>query len=288
MDIARAYHHCEEITRSEAKNFSYGIRLLPPSKRRALSAVYACARRIDDLGDGHLAGQEKLRGLGEMRTTLKDLRAASLDPADPVLVALADAAERRPIPLGAFDELIEGCIADVRGTTYATFDELLHYCRCVAGSIGRLCTGVFDPADMPSASGHADALGVALQLTNILRDIREDRLNGRVYLPREDLERFGCALDLDSSGAFRDPAGQLIRLIRFEAERAQRWYAAGLRLLPLLDRRSAACVAAMAGIYRRLLERVAADPMTALEGRVSLPGRQKTSVAVRSLAGGPR
>lgn len=285
ISVAEAYARCETITRNEARNFSYGIRLLPPPKRRALSAVYAFARRIDDLGDGDLPYDDKLGRLEEARVALNALRRRPDDPpgADAVLVALADAARRFPVPLSAFDELIEGCEADVRGASYETFDELAHYCRCVAGSIGRLSTGVFDPRDITAATPLADALGVALQLTNILRDLREDRINGRIYLPAEDLERFGCSLDLDESGAFRDPQERLTRLVRFEAERAQRWYAEGLRLLALLDRRSAACCAAMAGIYHRLLGRITDDPAAAVRGRMSLPAREKAVVAARSL-----
>lgn len=287
-DVAGAYTRCETITRNEARNFSYGIRLLPAPKRRALSAVYALARRIDDVGDGNLSDDDKLTRLREVRAALDALRRRPDESPndDPVLVALADAARRYPIPLAAFDELIEGCAADVRGVHYETFDDLQHYCQCVAGSIGRLSTGVFDPRDAADARPLANALGIALQLTNILRDVREDRLSGRVYLPAEDLERFGCTLDVDGSGGFRDPVGHLSRLVRFEAERAQSWYAEGLRLLPLLDRRSAACCAAMAGIYRKLLERIAAEPRLALHGRVSLTPWQKAAMAARSLAGG--
>lgn len=284
-DVGRAYTRCEEVTRSAARNFSYGIRLLPPPKRRALSAVYAFARRVDDHGDGDLPDEDKLRRLREARAAVHELRRGVVPGDDPVLVALADASDRYPIPLGAFLELIEGCEVDVRGMSYATFDDLLHYCRCVAGSIGRLSAGVFDPRDSARALPFADALGVALQLTNILRDLHEDRLSERVYVPAEDLERFGCRLDTDESGTFRDPEGQLGRLVLFEAERAQRWYAEGLRLLPLLDRRSAACCATMAGIYRRLLDRIAADPSATLCGRVSLAPREKAAVAARSLVG---
>lgn len=289
-DITGAYVRCETITRTEARNFSYGIRLLPLGKRRALSAVYAFARRVDDIGDGHLPDEEKLSQLGEARAALDALRRRPAEPPadDPVLVALADAAARYPIPLSAFGELIEGCEADVRGASYADFDDLLHYCRCVAGSIGRLSAGVFDPREAAEAPQLADALGVALQLTNILRDLREDRLAGRIYLPADDLERFGCRLDVDDFGAFRDPAAQLTRLIRFEAERAERWYVEGLRLLPLLDRRSAACCGAMAGIYRRLLARIASDPAAVLSGRMSLLPREKAAVAARSLVSAVR
>lgn len=284
-DVARAYARCEQITSSQARNFAYGIRLLPAPKRRALSAVYAFARRIDDHGDGNLPEADKLRSLREARAAVDGLRRGSVHGDDPVLVALADASRRYPIPLAAFLDLIQGCEADVQAASYATFGDLLHYCRCVAGSIGRLSVGVFDPPDTASAFPRADALGVALQLTNILRDLHEDRLQGRIYLPAEDLERFGCRLDVDQHGEFREPADQLGRLIRFEAERAQRWYAEGLRLLPLLDRRSAACCATMSGIYRGLLDRIAADPAATLHGRVSLAPREKAVVAARSLVG---
>ncbi|GAA0535979.1 presqualene diphosphate synthase HpnD [Saccharopolyspora thermophila] len=278
--IRAAYLECERITREQARNFSYGIRLLPGPKRRALSAVYAFARRCDDIGDGPLPGEEKLRRLKQAREAI---HAASTDSADPVLVALADAAERLPIPLAAFDELIDGCEADVRGARYRTFDELLHYCRCVAGSIGRLSLGVFGTLDPDTAARRADALGVALQLTNILRDVREDQAHGRVYLPGEDLERFEVRLE-PGNGLVGDP-DRWDRLIRFQAERAERWYAEGLRLLPMLDRRSRACCASMAGIYHQLLGRIAADPRAALRERTSLSGWRKAGVAARSLVG---
>ncbi|GAA0727139.1 presqualene diphosphate synthase HpnD [Dactylosporangium roseum] len=278
--VDEAYRRCEEITRREARNFSYGIRLLPEHKRRALSAVYATARRIDDIGDGDLPSDEKLARLDRVRESLRRLPDSATD--DAVLLALHDAAQRLPIPLEAFDELIDGCAADVRGTTYATIDDLLWYCRCVAGSIGRLSLGVFDVGTPGRAAELADALGVALQLTNILRDLREDRHNGRVYLPKDDLDRFGCNLELDGDG-FADPPGHFIALVRFEAERAERWYETGLQLLPMLDARSAACTAAMAGIYHRLLARIVNDPMAVTRTRLSLPPRAKAMVAARAL-----
>jgi 15-cis-phytoene synthase len=276
-DVAAAYRRCEEITWSQARNFSYGIRLLPAAKRHALAAVYAFARRIDDIGDGDLPAPDKLAALAQARASLAAL--GSGGDGDPVLVALADAGSRFDIPLAAFGELIEGCEADVRGVTYQTFDDLLYYCRCVAGSIGRLSLGVFGTADSATAVPLADALGVALQLTNILRDIREDHTNGRVYLPAEDLKRFGCSL---APGEDWD-AGKLAALVEFEAGRARGWYAKGLTLMPLLDRRSAASAGAMAGIYFRLLEHIAARPAAVLAGRVSLPAREKAMVAARSL-----
>ena len=287
MELTEAYRECERITWTQARNFAYGIRLLPAGKRRGLAVIYAFARRIDDIGDGTLpaektimSAEEKIAALEQARRAVLDL--SSPDPDDPVLLALADVERNFPVPMQAFGELIDGCVADVRGTSYQTFEDLLHYCRCVAGSIGRLSLGIFGTSGDPEeASRLADSLGVALQLTNILRDIREDYQNGRVYLPAEDLAKFDCALSADNRA--QNPS--FTRLVEFEAERARDWYAAGMQLLPMLDRRSAACTGAMAGIYRRLLDRIAAQPAAVLRGRMSLSAGEKAVVAVKALAG---
>jgi 15-cis-phytoene synthase len=281
VDVQAAYRHCEGVTRSRARNFYYGIRLLPPAKRSALCAVYAFARRVDDVGDGPLEPQDKLDRLATARAEL-----ARLDRHhDPVLVALADASQHFPLPLKAFGELIEGVEMDVRGTSYPTFDDLAHYCRCVAGSIGRLSLGVFGSAEQHAAPVLADKLGIAMQLTNILRDLREDADNGRVYLPKEDLVRFGLDGELTAlESVTRAPDG-FTQLVGFQVARAQRFFAEGLCLLPMLDRRSAACVSAMSGIYRELLGRIARRPEAVLHQRVSLPTWRKARIAARSLLG---
>jgi phytoene synthase len=281
--VGEAYEVCESITRQQARNFYYGIRLLPAAKRSALCAVYALARRIDDIGDGDLPAADKAAALAGVRASLRDIDASP----DPVYVAVADAASRFPIPTGAFDELVDGVEMDLSGRRYEDFDELVDYCRCVAGSVGRLCLGVFGSRADPRAAGYADALGIALQQINILRDIREDYLEGRIYLPRGDLERFGTRLDLDERRVLVDHDGSLARLISFAAERARGWHECGLRLLPLIDRRSAACTAAMSGIYGRLLDRIAEDPTVVFDRRLSLSGWQKATVAARALAGAP-
>ena len=282
--VAQAYAWCEQVTRTEAKNFSYGIRLLPRPKRQALSATYAFARRVDDIGDGMLPPAEKLAALDAARAAV---RAAHEHPDDPVMVALVDAAARLPVPLPAFEELIDGCELDVRGTRYETFGDLEHYCRCVAGSIGRLSLGVFAP-DTADADGSrlADTLGIALQITNILRDIREDFLAGRVYLPQADLDEFGVEVRLTSDGRLDEQGGRLAQLIRYQVTRARALYDEGLALLPMLDRRSAACCAAMAGIYRRLLDVLDAAPERICVGRTALSREAKLSVAARALLRG--
>jgi phytoene synthase len=298
--VRSAYEHCERITRQQAKNFAYGIALLPGPKRRALSAVYAFARRIDDIGDGTMPAADKLAALEQARARVLALQngqngqhghggqdGEQREQAEPdlVLVALADAARRFPIPLAAFGELIDGCEADVRGTSYGTFADLEHYCRCVAGSVGRLSLGVFGCSDPAVAEPLADALGVALQLTNIVRDIKEDLDNGRVYLPSEDQQKFGCAMEPAGPAGLGTLTGEMADLVRFEIQRARDWYAIGFKLMPLLDRRSAACTGAMAGIYLRLLDHIGAEPQEALRRRMSLPARQKAMVAATALAG---
>jgi phytoene synthase len=292
--IEAAYTACELITRNEARNFYYGIRLLPAPKRRALCAVYALARRIDDIGDGELPATEKLAGLNQVRAALAALAGTEAEgrDTDPVIIAVREAATRYPIPLGAFGELVDGVRMDVVGGSYRTFDDLVSYCRCVAGSIGRLCLAIFGDqteggaAHSAAAVEFADTLGIALQQTNILRDIREDLINGRTYLPQEDLERFGVTLELDGeNGSLLDPDGALAELIRYRAAEARGWYQRGLQLVPRLDRRSAACCTAMAGIYVRLLGQIETTPQLVYDRRLALTGWQKAQVAVRALTG---
>jgi phytoene synthase len=287
-ELAAAYALCEQIVGSQAKNFSYGIRLLPGPKRRALSAIYAFARRVDDIGDGDLPIDQKLAGLAETRRQAEN---PERFPEDPVLVALADTARRYPVDLGCFGELVDGCEMDQVGTRYQTWDELSLYCRNVAGSIGRLSLAVFDPpalhSDPKPTEELADRLGLALQLTNILRDVREDLQGGRVYLPQETLDAHDCRLVLREDGTLDPQDGRLAAVLRSEAERARSLYAEGLGLLPLLDWRSRGCCGALSGIYHALLGRIAADPEATFRARVSVPTSTKLAVAARALAPRP-
>lgn len=297
--VSLAYRHCEQLTRTRARNFYYGIRLLPGLKRRAMCALYAMARRIDDIGDS--AGQttaDQARACGQtdapspasqlesVRASLELVRKAAAGgpqppPGDPVLMALADTARRFPLPVSALEELVEGCEWDISGRRYETFEELVGYCRRVAGTIGRLSLAIYGSRGTERAETLADSLGVALQLTNILRDLVEDRdTYGRVYIPGEDLRRFGVGPDLDG------PLDHVMALVCYEAARAREWYERGLGLLPLLDHRSRACTAAMAGIYRRLLQRIEAAPASVLVERVSLPPVEKAAVAATALMRG--
>ena len=317
--VAASYERCEEITRAEAANFYYGIRLLPRERRRAICAVYAFARRVDDIGDGTLDRAEKLRRLemeAEVLDAVEGPGPLPRDGGDAVTIALADSYGRFPLPAGALAELIEGVRMDVNGVSYEGFEELVLYCRRVAGAIGRVCLAIFglrrgQVVDRAGAERLADELGVAMQLTNILRDLREDAENGRVYLPAEDLRRFGvlapseqrpasevlASLTSGSASAAMPAPGNppvatataeqgMTALVRFEAARARQRFARGIGLTRVLDRRSAASVLAMAGIYRRLLDRIEAHPEEAVRRRISLPAREKAWVAARGMLGG--
>ena len=276
--VIAAYRTCEAITWKQARNFAYGIRLLPPDKRRRLSAVYAYARRIDDIGDGDLPVPEKLRLLQYEAQLLQ----APADGADPVRLALADVAAHG-VDLSPFGELIDGCRDDVLGRHYGTESELHGYCRKVAGSVGRLSLAVFGTAHPEQARPLADALGIALQLTNILRDVAEDARAGRVYLPESARQAFGCAIVAGDPLEVTTTPDSLAALVGYQATRARAWYAHGLQLLPLLDRRSRACCATLAGIYLRLLTEIEADPVRVLRERTSLRVRSKLAVAGRAL-----
>jgi 15-cis-phytoene synthase len=270
--VLGAYRSCEALTRERAANFYYGIRLLPAPKRRAMCAVYAFARKVDDIGDGAATAERKLAMLADARAELAGQNGS------PMRLALADAEHRFELPRQALEDLVMGVEMDVRGVRYETFEELVVYCRRVAGTIGRLCLAIFGSGDMAAAAPLAEDLGVALQLTNILRDVREDLESERIYLPADDLRRFGCE-DLLAA-----PPGQFAQLIEFEVARTREWYRRGLRLLALIDGRSASCVSAMSGIYQRILDRIDENPETVLESGMSLATWEKTWVAGKSLA----
>lgn len=279
LELEYAYRECEQITRREAANFYYGIRLLPRFKRQAMCATYAFARRVDDIGDdGSLDRGAQIEQLTRERERLATLGTGPADPGDPVMTALAHACQHYQLPADALALLVEGVELDVLGAEYQSFDELVRYCRCVAGSVGRLCLAIFsDGGAGEDAHRLADDLGVAMQITNILRDVLEDRDRGRVYIPAEDRERFGCP-DIAAADE-RD----VTALIRFEAQRADEWFERGMRLVELLDTRSASCVQAMTGIYRRILDRILEDPGQVLQRRISLSPLEKTWVAARGL-----
>jgi phytoene synthase len=265
MSVEEAYAEVGRITRREAKNFAYGIMVLPRAKRQAIAAIYAFARRVDDVADGDLPLDEKRAQLEELRVALAD------DPADPVFVALRDARERFGIPQEPLEALIDGGLQDTEQATYADFAGLRGYCEKVAGAVGLACVPVYGSDD----TEHAMTLGIALQLINIIRDVDEDQQLGRVYLPQDELAAFEVE-ELAPSPQFRE-------LMAFEAERARTYLAEGLRLLDSLDRRSALCVGTFAGLYRETLDRIAANGFDVFGEKTRLSTPRKLAVVARGL-----
>ena len=266
MSVQEAYAEVGRITRREAKNFAYGIMVLPRAKRQAIAAIYAFARRVDDVADGELPLQEKRAELEELRAALKE------DPANPVFVALRDARERFGIPREPLEALIDGGLQDTEQATYADFAELRGYCEKVAGAVGVACVAVYGSRDVERAR----TLGIALQLINIMRDVAEDGALGRVYLPQDELERFGV-VGLDRV------TPEWKALMAFQARRARVHLDEGLRLLDSLDRRSALCVATFAGLYRGQLDRIEANGFDVFERSCRLSAPAKLAVVARGL-----
>jgi len=266
----RAYAEVERLTRRRARNFAYGIMVLPREKRRAIAAIYAFARRVDDVADGDLESEEKRRRLNELRAQLD---AAPGD--DAMLVALDDARTRFPIPRPALEALVEGGLQDLDQARYATFDELHGYCTKVAGAVGVACVAVYGSDDVQRAK----TLGIALQLINIMRDVREDWELGRVYLPQDELSSFGVSED-DIAARNVSPAWRA--LMTFQAERARAYLADGLGLLHSLDSRSALCVSTFAGLYRATLDRIEARGFDVFDG----PPRLSTLTKLRIVGQG--
>jgi phytoene synthase len=265
VPVEDAYAEVERITRREAKNFAYGIMVLPREKRQAIAAVYAFARRVDDVADGALPLDKKRAELEELRGCLDS------DPNDPVFVALLDARERFGIPREPLVALVDGGLQDTEQSTYADFADLRGYCEKVAGAVGLACVPVYGSSD----TEHAMTLGIALQLINIIRDVDEDRRLGRVYLPQDELESCGVE-ELAPSPEFRE-------LMGFQAERARAHLAEGLLLLESLDRRSALCVGTFASLYRETLDRIEACGFDVFGEKTRLSTPRKLAVVAKEL-----
>jgi phytoene synthase len=267
--------YCEELTRREASNFYWGFVALPRDQRTAIYALYSLARQIDD--DVDRAGEDgALLRLAEQRRRLASCVAG--EPEDPVTRVLVGVLRTYQIPHEELDALVDGVEMDAKRTRYATWDDLRVYCLRVASSVGRMCVRIFGYED-PVALEFADDLGIAMQLANILRDIREDARMHRVYLPVSDLDEFG----VDERGLAEGvPSGRWPDLVARQVGRAERLFESGLRVTDVIPRRAAVCVMTMAGIYQGILGEIDRDPYRPLQRRVSLSRNRKLSVLLRS------
>jgi phytoene synthase len=284
LDAAERY--CAELARREAKNFYWGFVALPRPQRMAIYALYSFARQVDDEADRPVAERDPAR-LAWHRDRLR--RCLAGDYTDPVMQVLGPALVRYQIPATELAQVIDGVEMDLHRTRYQTWDELSAYCRLVASAVGRMCVRIFGFRD-PQALEFADDLGRAMQLTNILRDIREDYIQfGRIYLPLAELARFGLGeawlvAALHGTDGYHDgrSTDAWAAFVRFQAARAHELFASGLRVAALIPPASAACVLTMAGIYQGILQQIERAPHLPLQRRVSLSPAAKLGVAVQA------
>ncbi len=279
IDLELAYEACRTITRREAKNFYYAFLTLPAAKRRAIYAAYAFCRHCDDSVDEETSADAKLTALAELQANLDDSYSGS--SASPVFLALADVAKQYDIPRDYFREVILGVESDVVKDRFQNFDELREYCYRVASVVGLICLQIFGYRN-EAAKEYAVDLGLAMQLTNIIRDVREDLAMGRVYLPQDEMARFGYSEEDLRNGvrnqAFRD-------LMKFQSQRAREYFDRGFKLLPYLSRRSRACPAVLGALYSRVLDRIEASDYDVLESRVSLSKAEKIRITAKTWLG---
>jgi phytoene synthase len=289
LQLRAAYAVCRHIARSAAKNFYYGFLVLPARKRSALCAVYAFMRHADDISDDpSLPVEERRQKLAEWMCSLRRVVGGERTD-DPVLMALADTQKTFNIPLDLLEKLVQGTAMDLPAKNnagacdakpplhYRTFDELYEYCYHVASVVGLVCIRIFGYRD-PRAEELAEKTGVAFQLTNIIRDVREDSDMGRIYLPCEDFRNF----ELDASALSNGNAPTLMRpLLEFEADRARKLYYAADDLIPLIDEDSRAALWTLVEIYHRLLDRIAARQYDVFTERVSLSTAEKIGILAK-------
>ena len=289
--LARAYELCRAIAKREAKNFYYAFVALPAEPRNAICAIYAFMRKADDLSD------DESISLAERRAHMAAWReqwrkaAAGAPTDDLVFVAVSDAIARFNIPLALLEELIDGTTMDLdraadtaNPDTYATFDDLYHYCYLVASVVGLVCIRIFGYSD-PCAEKLAEETGIAFQLTNILRDVAEDAARNRVYLPLEDLAAHNVALDAllhRTPGA--SPTANERALLAAIGSRAEMFYQSAQQLLPLIDRESRPALWVLVAIYHGLLKRIGQADYDVFTTRASVPTAQKLGILVVGMA----
>lgn len=268
--IDDAYAWCKQYTKERASNFYYAFAVLPRPKRHAIYAAYAFSGLVDDIADELDNRAEQKRQMSEARARLRACYAG--ERAGTLFVALGDAIDRYAIPAEFFEELINGVEMDFTINRYATWDELSQYCYRVASMVGLICTSVFGAKADPNAREYAINLGIALQIVNIMRDVREDAERGRVYFAADELTAHG--LTADDILACRYDA-RFAAMMRMQGTRAHEYFARGRRLLPLLDLRSRMCVNVLQGVYAEILRRIEARNYDVLSERVSLSTGEK-------------
>lgn len=279
ITVDDAYDRCTEITRAEARNFYFGFILLPRERRRGIHALYAFSRLCDDSVDGVDDMDAKLAAVAARRAEVARAYDGDLPDDDPVLIALADAVRRFGIPRAPMDALVDGVEMDLAIDRYADWPALKGYCDRVAGAVGVLSLHVFGFRE-PIAVQHAEDLGVAMQVVNIMRDVQEDAERDRIYLPADEMA--ACGVTEGDILSDRMTPG-MFRLMQMQGDRARDYFGRGEQLIPLLDLRARMCVSMLAALYGDILARITAGGYDYTQGRVSLSGRRKLSLMARSI-----
>jgi phytoene synthase len=275
--LEQSYRLCGEIARRTAKNFYYSFLVMPREKRRAMCAVYAFMRRSDDIADSAANPAVALEGLRRWRASV-EAALNGKNSTDPILPAVSDTVQRYKIPVKHFQELLDGTEMDQTRTRYETFDELYRYCYHVASAVGLVVLPIFGYRD-DAAKVPAEACGIAFQLTNILRDVKEDAQMGRIYLPLEDLRRFGVSED-DIMNARATP--EFVELMKFEAGRACEFYRKAQPLLGMISPDSRGTLAVMIGIYGGILDKMEKEKFAVFDGRIRLSKAEKWKIVLKN------
>ena len=275
-DLELAYEECRAITRQQAKNFYYAFLTLPSAQRRAIYVAYTFCRYCDDSVDQVASTSDKLAALEALQSELA--QAYSGHANQPMFLALADVADKYDIPQQYFEEVISGAESDLVKSRYDDFEQLRRYCYKVASVVGLICLQIFGYKDTDAKQRAVD-LGLAMQLTNIVRDVREDLEFGRIYLPQDEIARFGYSEAELQSGVVNEP---FIELMRFQAQRAKCYFESGFQLLPYLSFRSRACPAVLGQLYRRVLQRIEGADYDVLNNRISLSTQEKLRVTAQT------
>ena len=275
-DLEQAYEECRLTTRREAKNFYYAFLTLPEAQRRAIYVAYTFCRHCDDSVDAERSVEDKLAMLSVLRRKLDQSYQGHAD--DLVFLGLADVAQKYDIPQEYFQEVLSGVESDLVKNRYQSFEELRQYCYQVASAVGLICIHIFG-FSAPRAKDHAVDLGLAMQLTNIARDVKEDLEFDRVYFPQDELARFGYSEAELLAGVVNEP---FIELMRFQTQRAREYFDSGFQLLPYLSHRSRACPAVLGQLYSKVLDGIEGVNYDVLHHRVSLSTAEKVKVTAQT------
>ncbi|MBM3933232.1 MAG: phytoene/squalene synthase family protein [SAR202 cluster bacterium] len=274
-ELDLAYDHCRRMTRTQAKNFYYAFRTLPLPKRQAIYAVYAFCRLCDDIADEPNSIEEKRRLLAGVRSSLQAM--SSVQTGDRVFAALSHAATEFGIPVEYLEEVVEGVEMDLTRSRYQTFDDLWTYCYKVASVAGLISIEIFGYTG-EEARQRAIDLGIAMQLTNILRDLKEDAARDRIYIPQDELAGAGYSEAELKRGVMN--AGYR-RLMSMQVVRAREYFAKGRDLLPMVSARSRACPEMLSEVYTRILDRIEASGYDVFSRRIGLSKPEKLAMTVK-------